>query len=77
MPQKRPLFRPSHLSLGMGVVDVRNECLQSVEQIESLAEAGAAIVGSGRIALNPDCGFAPDSGEPPTIDERTKRSGGL
>ena len=22
-----------------------------------------------RIALNPDCGFAPDAGEPPTIDE--------
>jgi len=24
---------------------------------------------SDRIALNPDCGFAPDAGEPPTIDE--------
>jgi methionine synthase II (cobalamin-independent) len=22
-----------------------------------------------RIALNPDCGFAPDAGEPPTIEE--------
>jgi methionine synthase II (cobalamin-independent) len=21
------------------------------------------------MALNPDCGFAPDAGEPPTIDE--------
>jgi hypothetical protein len=21
------------------------------------------------VALNPDCGFAPDAGEPPTIDE--------
>jgi 5-methyltetrahydropteroyltriglutamate--homocysteine methyltransferase len=60
---------PSNLSLGMGVVDVRSEYLQTVEQIEALAEAGAAIVGQDRIALNPDCGFAPDSGEPPTIDE--------
>ncbi|HZL87845.1 MAG TPA: cobalamin-independent methionine synthase II family protein [Pirellulaceae bacterium] len=60
---------PPNLSLGMGVVDVRSEHLQTVEQIESLAEAGAAIVGRDRIALNPDCGFAPDAGEPPTIDE--------
>jgi len=60
---------PSHLSLGMGVVDVRSEQLQTVEQIETLASAGIAIVGQNRIALNPDCGFAPDSGEPPTIDE--------
>ena len=51
---------PSHLCLGMGVVDVRSEQLQTVEQIEALAEAGAAIVGRDRIALNPDCGFAPD-----------------
>lgn len=60
---------PAHLALGMGVVDVRSESLQSVEQIAALAESGAAIVGPERIALNPDCGFAPDAGEPPTIDE--------
>jgi 5-methyltetrahydropteroyltriglutamate--homocysteine methyltransferase len=60
---------PAGLGLGMGVVDVRSESLQSVEQIAALAESGAAIVGPQRIALNPDCGFAPDSGEPPTIDE--------
>lgn len=60
---------PPHLSLGMGVVDVRSEHLQTVEQIETLAEAGAAIIGADRVALNPDCGFAPDAGEPPTIDE--------
>ena len=29
----------------------------------------ARIVAPERIALNPDCGFAPDAGEPPTIDE--------
>ena len=60
---------PSRLLLGMGVVDVRGECLQTVEEIEALALAGAAMVGADRIALNPDCGFAPDAGEPPTIDE--------
>jgi len=60
---------PAHLGLGMGVIDVRGEHLQTVEQIEALAEAGARIVGPERMALNPDCGFAPDAGEPPTIDE--------
>jgi len=53
----------------MGVVDVRTEKLQSVESIESLAAAGAQIINPSRIALNPDCGFAPGAGEPPTIDE--------
>ena len=60
---------PPHLSAGLGVIDVRSECLQSVEQIEQLAAAGAAVIAPERIALNPDCGFAPDAGEPPTIDE--------
>ncbi|MCE9534250.1 MAG: cobalamin-independent methionine synthase II family protein [Planctomycetes bacterium] len=60
---------PAHLGLGMGVIDVRSEKPQSVEQIEALAEAGARIIEPARMALNPDCGFAPDAGEPPTIDE--------
>lgn len=60
---------PDHLSAGMGVVDVRSETLQTVEEIEAIAAAGAAMLPPDRIALNPDCGFAPDAGEPPTIDE--------
>lgn len=60
---------PEHLGVGMGVVDVRGEMLQPVEEIERIAAAGAAVVDPSRIALNPDCGFAPDYGEPPTIDE--------
>jgi len=60
---------PAHLAVGMGVVDVRSERLQSVAEMEALGAAGAAIVGTGRVALNPDCGFAPDAGEPPTLDE--------
>jgi 5-methyltetrahydropteroyltriglutamate--homocysteine methyltransferase len=62
-------FLPAHLSVGMGVVDVRGERLQTVEEIAALAAAGEAVVGARRLALNPDCGFAPDAGEPPTIDE--------
>lgn len=60
---------PDHMGVGMGVVDVRSESLPTVEQIEALAAAGIERIGWRRVALNPDCGFAPDAGEPPTIDE--------
>ena len=68
---------PEHLGVGMGVVDVRTEAIQPVEAIEALGAAGAAIVGPSRIALNPDCGFAPDFGEPPSIDEAYEKLGRL
>ena len=60
---------PPNLGVGMGVVDVRTESPQSVEAIEKLAAAGAEAIAPERIALNPDCGFAPNSAEPPSIDE--------
>jgi 5-methyltetrahydropteroyltriglutamate--homocysteine methyltransferase len=60
---------PGHLDVGLGVVDVRGQRLQSVDEIEALGAAAAGILPPGRIALNPDCGFAPDAGEPPTVDE--------
>ena len=50
-------------------VDVRTEAAQTVDEMEALGAAGAAILSPERIALNPDCGFAPDAGEPPSIDE--------
>jgi 5-methyltetrahydropteroyltriglutamate--homocysteine methyltransferase len=60
---------PAHLNVGLGVIDVRSERVQSVEEVAAIGEAGAKLLTPGRIALNPDCGFAPDAGEPPTIDE--------
>lgn len=60
---------PAHLGVGMGVVDVRTEKPQSVEEIEAIGAAGAEVISPDRIALNPDCGFAPDAGEPPSIEE--------
>ena len=60
---------PAHLTVGMGVVDVRTEAIQSTEAMEALAMAGARLIDPQRIALNPDCGFAPGAGEPPSIDE--------
>jgi 5-methyltetrahydropteroyltriglutamate--homocysteine methyltransferase len=60
---------PEHLAVGLGVIDVRSECLQTAEEIEALAASATQYLPPSRIALNPDCGFAPDAGEPPTIDE--------
>jgi len=60
---------PDGIGVGMGVVDVRNARVPEINEIESLASAGAEIIDSDRICLNPDCGFAPDWGEPPSIDE--------
>jgi 5-methyltetrahydropteroyltriglutamate--homocysteine methyltransferase len=64
---------PKHLSVGMGVVDVRSERLQTVEEIESLAVQGTAIIAPERIALNPDCGFAPGSGAVVSLDEAYRK----
>jgi len=60
---------PAHLSVGMGVVDVRKEQTAGPDRVALLGEKGAGILGAGRVALNPDCGFAPDAYEPPSIDE--------
>ena len=60
---------PENLAVGMGVLDVRGERLQSVEEIEAIALEGTKYLSPERIALNPDCGFAPGHAEPPSIDE--------
>ena len=60
---------PEHMGVGMGVVDVRRERIPEVDEVEAIALAGAEKISPDRIALNPDCGFAPDMGEPPSIDE--------
>lgn len=60
---------PSHLAVGLGVVDVRSESIADAGRVTALARAAAAILGAHRVALSPDCGFAPDCCEPPSIDE--------
>ncbi len=59
----------SHLSVGMWVVDVRNETTAGSEQVASLGEKGERIIGENRVSLNPDCGLSPDALEQPSIDE--------
>jgi len=60
---------PAGLGVGMGVLDIRGEKLQSVEEIAAIARAGLRHLPPERVALNPDCGFAPGATEPPSIDE--------
>jgi len=62
------LLLPPHLGVGMGVVDVRGRSAIGRGH-RRVGAAGARMIAPERIALNPDCGFAPDFGEPPTIDE--------
>jgi methionine synthase II (cobalamin-independent) len=50
----------------MRVVDVR---IEQPQEISDIVAIGAELIEPSRIALNPDCGFAPDLGEPPSIDE--------
>ena len=49
--------------------DVRREEVNPVDEIVAKVSKAAGLIDPGRIALNPDCGFAPDAYEPPTIDE--------
>ncbi len=60
---------PAHVGAGLGVVDVRSERIQTVDEIIRLTSDCLKHIDPKRVALNPDCGFAPDSGEPPTLDE--------
>ena len=59
---------PENLSVGMGVLDIRGEELQTVEEIEAIAAEGAQYLSAERIALNPNCGFSPGTADPPSID---------
>ena len=43
--------------------------IDTTDEIVARAEEAMQHVDGGRLSLNPDCGFAPDAGEPPTIDE--------
>lgn len=60
---------PAKIGAGVGILDVRSERVQTVEEMVSLGRECLKHIAAKRVAFNPDCGFAPDSGEPPTIDE--------
>ncbi len=49
---------PSHVRVGIGVVNPKSVQVESVEEILSRAEKAIALFGPERVLLHPDCGFA-------------------
>lgn len=49
---------PEDMRLGVGVVNQKEQRVETVEEIVLKAERAIALFGSQRVLLNPDCGFA-------------------
>jgi len=60
---------PEHASVGLGCVDCRSEHIDTPEEIVARVEKALAHLPPERIALNPDCGFAPGNAADIPIDE--------
>ena len=60
---------PEHTTVGLGCVDCRSEHIDTPEEIVSRVEQALAYLPPERIALNPDCGFAPGNAADIPIDE--------
>ncbi|MEO6847616.1 MAG: cobalamin-independent methionine synthase II family protein [Chthoniobacterales bacterium] len=60
---------PANMGAGAGVVDVRQSAIQTTEEILEIAKKCLSQIDASRLSFSPDCGFAPDAGEPPTVDE--------
>jgi len=60
---------PSDKILGMGVVDHTSRDIEKSDSIVSKVEDAINYLGSDKITLNPDCGFAPSSSNPMDLDE--------
>lgn len=47
-----------HIKIGLGVIDIKDNCVESAEDVARRIEDAVAIVGAERIAyVHPDCGF--------------------
>ena len=60
---------PIDKQIGLGVVDVRGEVIDSPEIIVERVEKALQYLEPEQITLNPDCGFAPTSTNPISLDE--------
>lgn len=49
---------PAHLRIGLGVVNPKATQVEGFDEVLARVEQGAALIGSDRLILNPDCGFA-------------------
>ncbi|MYD08467.1 MAG: cobalamin-independent methionine synthase II family protein [Chloroflexi bacterium] len=60
---------PTDKAIGLGVVDVRGEIADSPDLIVARVEKALAYLAPEQITLVPDCGFAPTSTNPISLDE--------
>lgn len=60
---------PTDKEIGLGVVDVRGEIADTPERIVERVEKALVYLAPEQITLNPDCGFAPTSTNPITLEE--------
>ena len=60
---------PEGMRLGFGCLDVRCAEIESSETIAARVRHALRFVPAERLALNPDCGFAPSGNNPIPVDE--------
>ena len=60
---------PTDKEIGLGVVDVRGEIVDSPALIVERVEKALEYLKPEQITLNPDCGFAPTSTNPISLEE--------
>ena len=60
---------PTDKEIGLGVLDVRGEIADSPELIVERVEKALQYLTPEQITLNPDCGFAPTSTNPISLEE--------
>lgn len=60
---------PSHVRVGVGVVNQKRPEVETSDQIVARAEAALQRIGTDRLLLTPDCGFATFADNPVTSSE--------
>lgn len=60
---------PTDKQIGLGVVDVRGEIADTPDLIVERVEKALEYLAPEQITLNPDCGFAPTSTNPISLEE--------
>ena len=64
---------PTDKEIGLGVVDVRGEVVDTPGLIVERVEKALRYLKPEQIALNPDCGFAPTSTNPISLEEASQK----
>ena len=57
-------FMRNHATIGLGVINPRNDKIESVDEIVQSAKNLLEFIPKNRILLNPDCGFATFANRP-------------